>query len=149
MRINVIIGIVCLVVGLVLGALAGAVFENRRGDVRTRAAVEAESARATRFEADVSRLQKQVDLMQLHLRVGRVAIEADLQNYGTAGEQATNLFDEIALMSDRTKDNAKVQAALRQVLTARDEVISGLATAQPASAQRVKQLYLELFDTAY
>lgn len=97
----------------------------------------------------MSQLHKQLDLTQIHLRVGRVAIEADLQNYGTAGEQATNLFDDIALMSERTKDNEKVHAALGQVLAARDEVISGLATAQPASAERVKQLYLELFDTAY
>lgn len=149
MRINVIIGIVCLVVGLILGVLSGAAMERRRGDERTATAVEAESARAGRLEADVSQLQKQVDLMQMHLRVGRVAIEADRQNYGTAGEQATNLFDDIALMSERTEEHEKVHAALRQVLAARDEVISGLATAQPASAQRVKQLYLELFDTAY
>lgn len=149
MRVNVIIGIVCLVVGLILGALSGAVFERLRGNERTKAAVEVESARAKGFEADVSRLKKQADLTQLHLRIGRVAIEADLQNYGTAGEQATNLFDEIALMSERTKDDEKVNAALRQVLAARDEVISGLATAQPASAQRLKHLYLELFDTAY
>lgn len=149
MRINVIIGIVCLVIGLILGALSGAAFEHRRGNERTKAAVEAESARAGRLEADVSRLHKQADLMQMHLRVGRVALEADLQNYGTAGEQATILFDDIALMSERTKDNEKVHAALGRVLAARDEVISGLATAQPASAQRVKQLYLELFDTAY
>ncbi|HVT44380.1 MAG TPA: hypothetical protein VMT00_08315 [Thermoanaerobaculia bacterium] len=149
MRNNVIIGIVCLVVGLILGALSGAGFERRRGDERTTAAVEAESAHTKRFQADASRLQKQVDLMQMHLRVGRVAIEADQQNYGTAGERATSLFDDIALLSERTEDNEKVHAALRQVLTARDEVISGLATAQPASAQRVKQLYLDLFDTAY
>jgi hypothetical protein len=149
MRINVIIGIACLVVGLIIGALSGAAFEGRRGDERTKAAVEAESARAGRLEADVSQLQKRVDLMQIHLRVGRVALEADLQNYGTAGEQATSLFDDIVLMSERTENPEKVNAALGQVLAARDEVISGLATAQAASAQRVKQLYLELFDTAY
>ena len=149
MRINVIIGIVSLLVGLILGVLSGAALERRRGDERTTAAVEAESARARSLQADVSLLQKQVDLMQIHLRVGRVAIEADQQNYGTAGEQATDLFDDIALMSERTEDHEKVRAALRQVLAARDEVISGLATAQPAAAQSVKQLYLELFDTAY
>lgn len=149
MRNNVIIGIVCLVVGIMIGALSGTALERRRGDERTKVAVEVESARAGRLEADVSRLQKQVDLMQIHLRVGRVAIEADLQNYGTAGEQATTLFDDIALMSERTEDGEKVHAAMQQVLAARDEVISGLATAQAASAERVKLLYLELFDTAY
>jgi hypothetical protein len=42
-----------------------------------------------------------------------------------------------------------VHAALEQVLAARDDVTAGLATADPAATQRLKQLYLDFFDLAY
>ena len=71
MRTNLIVGVLCLIIGVVLGALSGTWTERRRIDERIATAVEAESARAGNLEAEVSQLQKRLDLAELHLRLGR------------------------------------------------------------------------------
>lgn len=149
MRTNLIVGVICLIIGVVLGALSGTWTERRRSDERIAMAVEAESARAGHLEAEVSQLQKRLDLGELHLRLGRLAMEADHQDYGTAGEQAATFFDAVARMEEQAGGDEKVHAALEQILGARDEVTAGLATADPAATQRLKQLYLDFFDLAY
>ncbi|MGA7614606.1 MAG: hypothetical protein WBX15_05430 [Thermoanaerobaculia bacterium] len=147
-RTNVIIGAVCLILGVVAGAFAGAWLERRQGDERMAAAVEAESARAGQLEARMSRLQERIDLTGIQLRLGRLAMEADRQDYGTAGEQATTFFDDVARTAQKIQGDEKAKAALQHVLAARDEVTAGLAKAQPAAAQRLKQLYLDFSDMA-
>lgn len=145
MKINAIIGLVCLIVGVVLGVLSGAWLERRSNDERTAAAVEQETARAERLEAEIGELHERVDLIQIHLRLGRIALEADRQDYGAAGERAARFFDDVARMAQESKAGDPERAALEHVLAARDELIAGLATAQPAAAQKLKELYLELF----
>ncbi len=139
-RASLIIGAICLVVGIVLGAFAGTWVERRRGDERMSVAVAEESARA-------SQLQKSAAMAQLHLRLGRLAMLADRQDYGRASEEAATFFDDAAQMARET-NREEMRAALQQVLAARDEVTAGLATAQPAAAQRLRQLFLALFDNA-
>jgi len=140
------VGAVSLIAGVVLGSFLGAWYQRRGTDERIATAVGEESARAGRLEAEVNRLQVRADLAEMHLRLGRVAMEADRQDYGTAGERATHFFDEVARLAKETKLDDKERAALENVLAARDELIAGLATAQPEAAERLKQLYLELFD---
>lgn len=48
-------------------------------------------------------------------------------------------------MVQETQEGDKEHAGLQHVLAATDDLIAGLATAQPAATQRLKQLYLELF----
>ena len=148
-RTNVIIGAVCMIIGVVLGALYGTWTERRRGDERMTTAVEAESARAGRLESEVSELQKNADLIGLHLRLGRLAMLADRQDYGMAGKQASNFFDDAARMAEQAEDNEKLHAALEPLLAARDEVTARLATADPEATQMLKHLYLDFFDSAY
>lgn len=145
-RTNVIIGTVCLIIGVVLGALAGTWVERRSGDERMAAAVDAESAIAGRFEVEVNELHKSADLMRLHLRLGRIAMLADRQDYGAAGEAAGTFFDEAARLEERMKSDDKAHASLQQLLAVRDEITAGLATAQPGAAQTLRQFYLDLFD---
>jgi len=140
------ISAVSLIAGVVLGLLLGVWYEGRGNDERIAVAVGEESARAGRLEAEVSRLQVRTDLAEMHLRLGRIAMEADRQDYGTAGERATHFFDEVARLAKETEQDDQERAALENVLAARDELIAGLATAQPEAAERLKQLYLELFD---
>ena len=149
MRTNLIVGVLCLIIGVVLGALSGTWTERRRSDERIATAVEAESARAGHLEADVTQLQQRLGLRELHLRLGRLAMEADHQDYGTASEQAATFFDAAARMAEQARGDERVHAALEQVLAARDDVTAGLATADPAATQRLKQLYLDFFDLAY
>ncbi len=149
MRNHLIVGVLCLILGIALGALWGAWTERRQTDERIATAVETEAARAGHLEADVSQLQKRLDLGELHLRLGRLAMEADRQDYGTAGEHAATFFDTAARMEEQATEDEKVRAALKRVLAARDDITAGLATANPATTQRLKQLYLDFFDLAY
>jgi hypothetical protein len=147
MKTQTIFGTACLAAGVVLGAFVGVWLDRRGDEERKVAAIEAEAARTEVFEAEVSRLQEHVDLAELHLRLGRIAMEADRQDYGAAGERATHFFDDVARMAEQAEADGQARAALRQVLAARDELIAGLATAQPSAAERLKQLYLDLFAT--
>jgi hypothetical protein len=145
MKANTVIGAVCLIVGVALGYVSGAWLERRSNQERTAAAVEKEAARAERLEAELGRLHERVDLIQIHLRLGRIAMEADRQDYGAAGERAANFFDDVARMAQETQEGDRERDALQHVLAARDDLIAGLATAQPAATERLKELYLELF----
>jgi hypothetical protein len=145
MKVKTIIGAVCLIAGVVLGCFSGAWLERRGNQERTAAAVEKEAARAERLEVELGRLHDRVDLIRIHLRLGRIAMEADRQDYGAAGERAAHFFDDLAHMAQKMPEGDQERAALQHVLAARDDLIAGLATAQPAATQRLKQLYLELF----
>ena len=139
---------IALVVGLLLGMLAGAAWEGRRGDAELAAAVKSEQEAASRLVSERDEIRKRAELMQIHLRLGQIAMEANRQNYGTAAEQAGSFFEDVAAMNNGTQ-GTKGDAALRQILASRDEIVAGLATAQPAAAQSLQQLYLSFFDLAY
>ena len=144
-RTNVIIGAVVLIIGGALGGVSGSWLERQSSNERIAAAVQEEAARAGRLEADVRQLHERADLLQVHLRLGRIAVEANRQDYGSAGEHATLFFDELARMHAEMSTGDPQRAALEHVLETRDEVIAGLATAKPAAAQLLQQLFLELF----
>lgn len=145
MKTKTIIGVVGLIVGVLLGGVSGAWIERRSNDERMAAAVQEEADRAERLAEEVSELQDRRALLELHLRLGRIAIEADQQDYGTAGDRAARFFDDLARLASETAESDPEQPALRHVLAARDEITAGLATAQPAAAARLEQLYLDLF----
>ena len=150
--VNALIAVACLVVGLAIGAVTGAWYEGRSGSEQIaakEAATEAATEARTRtHQAELTRLNARVDLLQIHLRLGRIAMEADHQDYGSAGERAATFFDDLALMTQSPNLANGERAALENVLAARDELIAGLATAQPSAAERLKELYLQLFDVA-
>jgi hypothetical protein len=146
MNTKAITGAVGLIVAVALGGVSGAWVERRSNDELMAAAVQEEAARAERLNAEVAGLHERGVLLELHLRLGRIAIEADRQDYGTAGERAARFFDDLARVASETAESDPELPALRHVLAARDEIIAGLATAQPAAAQRLEQLYLDVFS---
>ncbi len=146
MKSKAIIGAVCLIVGIALGGVSGAWVERRSNDERVAVAVQEEVARAERFAAEVSELRDRGILLELHLRLGRIAIEADRQDYDTAGKRAARFFDDLARIASETAEGDPQRPALRHVLAARDEIIAGLATAKPAAAEMLGQLYLDVFS---
>ncbi|MBZ0114844.1 MAG: hypothetical protein K8J08_20455 [Thermoanaerobaculia bacterium] len=147
MKASAVIGTVCLIVGLVGGAFAGQWFVERKAAARTASAVEVEAARARALEADVLRLQDRIELLELHLDLGRIATTADLQNYGEAGVRAARFFDAATRLVPSLRLGATARASLETVLERRDEVTAGLATAQPATARLLKEMFLN-FQTA-
>ena len=146
MKTNAIIGAVGLLVGVVLGGLCGAWFERRSGEERMAAAVQEEADRSERLAVEVSELQDRGTLRELHLRLGRIAIDASRQDYGTAGERAARLFEDLTELESQMAAGDPARPALRHVLAARDEIVAGLATAKPAAAEQLEELYLDLFS---
>ena len=146
--INALIAVVCLVVGLALGAITGAWYEGRGSAEQIAAMADAADDRARTDKAELRRLDARVDMLEIHLRLGRIAMEADHQDYGSAGERAATFFDDIARMAEEPTLGESERAALENLLAARDELIAGLATAKPSAAERLKKLYLQLFDVA-
>lgn len=138
----------CLVFGLALGAVVGAWYEGRNTSEQVATVEDAADARARTDAAELSRLNAQVDLLQIHLRLGRIAMEADHQDYGSAGERAATFFDDVARTAKEPTLGEAERAALENVLSARDELIAGLATAQPSATERLKALYLQFFEVA-
>jgi hypothetical protein len=149
MKTQLIVGGVCLLVGGFLGAYSGTWLESRRNAERNVVAAEATAARISRIEAEMGQLKQHVELLHLHLALGRIALEADRQDYGTAAAGATAFYDDLSQVAEQAKDDGEMYAALQQVLATRDDIIAGLATVDPAATQRLKQLYLEFFEAVY
>ncbi len=146
MKTRIIIGVACLVVGGIVGAYCGTWLEGRRNAEHNATEAEATAARVAGFEAEISRLQLRIDQLQMHLRLGRIALEADRKDYGIAEQNASGFFDALGKVAERSTDDPKARRALERVLAARDEIIAGLATGKPAINQRLKDLFLGLFD---
>ena len=58
----------------------------------------------------------------------------------------SRFFDDLARLASETAEGDPQLPALRHVLAARDEIIAGLATAKPAAAEMLEQLYLDVFS---
>jgi hypothetical protein len=82
---KVLIGTAFLLVGLVLGGITGAWYEGRSSSERLAAMADAAEARTRSAEAELRQLNARVDWIQTHLRLGRITMEADHQDPGSAG----------------------------------------------------------------
>ena len=148
MRSSAIVGVIGLVVGVLLGAVCGVWLERRQGEKRTAAAVAVESARAGRVEAELTALRQRLEWTDLQLRLGRIAMVAERQDYGTAADLATGFFDDLAVVAARSKDDVNAPGALQRALAARDEVTAALAIADPAATRKLHELYLGFFEAS-
>ena len=146
MKSNVIVGVVGLMIGVFLGFFSGGWLEGREAAQRRAVAFDTAAEHSELQAKEMLELRQHADLLQIKIRLGRVALEADQQDYGLAATGATLLFDDILQMAEEVRsDDEEVYALLQRVLEARDDVTAGLATADPEAAEKLKQLALELF----
>lgn len=145
MRAKIVTLSVGLVAGLALGGFVGSWLAGRSNEAHTTAAIREQETRAEHVQTVAAALRERVALLEMHLRLGRIAIEADRQDYGSAGKQAARFFDDLAGISAGLQQGNPDRILLEHVLAGRDEITAGLATAQPAAAQRLEQLYLDCF----
>ncbi len=104
-----------------------------------RKAGELESQLATnRKELSAERLNSQLD--ELGLLIGRVYLEANLKNYGTAGQYSTKFFNRVRAMADQAR-TPKQKAFLQTMLAKRDAVTSGLAKGDAGAVPVVRDLF--------
>lgn len=89
--------------------------------------------------------QKSLRLAVMQNELASAVIDARRGEYEQARRAASNFFTAVRDEMDRQQDaaiSAEQAAALRPVLAERDEIITLLARSDPASADRLTQLYL-------
>ncbi len=101
------------------------------------------AARERANERDMA--QRSLRLSQMQLRLASAVIEARRGEYEPARSAASDFFTELRAETDRTQDRAltaEQTAHAREMLAARDDVITLLARNDPASADRLTGIYV-------
>lgn len=93
---------------------------------------------AVRGQLKSERDKSQMDA--LSLLCGHVYLEADLKNYGLAGQLSTKFFDGAQAMMSQTSDSSR-QHFLQETLAQRDAVTSGLAQGDPGTLSAMQDLF--------
>lgn len=101
------------------------------------------TARARANERDAAR--RSLRLSEIQLRLASAVVEARRGEYEQARNAASAFFTELRTETDRTQDRAltaEQTARAREVLAARDDIITLLARNDPASVDRLTDLYV-------
>ena len=93
---------------------------------------------ATRQELKLE--QSKLQMADLSLLIGRVYLEANLKNFGLAGQYSTKFFDRVRTMAGPETDPNR-KAFLQEALAARDTVTAGLAKGDPSTLPAVQDLF--------
>lgn len=105
------------------------------------------AARERANERDMA--QRSLRLSQMQLRLASAAIDARRGEYEPARSEASDFFTELRAETDRTQDRAlttEQTARARELLAARDDIITLLARNDPASADRLTDIYVAYRD---
>ena len=89
--------------------------------------------------------QREVKLAQLHNTLAAAVIDARRAEYEPARQSASNFFTTLREEIERANDSALTQAqreSSKPWLAQRDEIITLLARNDPASAERLSDLYV-------
>lgn len=92
---------------------------------------------AAREQLATEQAKSQLD--EIGLLISYVYVEANLKNYGIAGQYATRFFDRVRSMEDQTQD-PNLRAFLSTALAKRDAVIGGLAKGDPSTVDSIQDL---------
>ena len=93
----------------------------------------------------LSDAEHQLDLARIENALASAAIDARRGNYEPARQAASNFFTSLRAEIDRGDNSALLQAQREEVpplFTQRDEIITLLARSDPASADRLSDLFI-------
>jgi hypothetical protein len=93
----------------------------------------------------LSDAQHRLNLARIENALASAAIDARRGDYEPARQAASNFFTSLRAETDRGDDSALLQAQRAEVqplFTRRDEIITLLARSDPASADRLSDLYV-------
>ena len=97
----------------------------------------------TQFKLSSARQQIQID--EVRTLAARVLLQASRQNYGTARETATALFNKVRELAEES-DNPSLKTSLLQILNLRDSITSGLTQATPSIIPELQSLLEGTFN---
>ncbi len=98
------------------------------------------------LRAELQTTDLQLRLAELHQLLGLASHEAQRNNYASAAEDARRFFDQCATLARSGMFDAepRTQTALLGYAAQRDEVMTLLTSADPASHERLAGMYLAL-----
>lgn len=97
----------------------------------------------TRTRLSAVQLQSEID--KARNLAGRMLLEASRQNYGTAGEHSTHLFNQLRDLADRTTDPA-LKSSVMGLMEARDAITSGLAQGSASIIPEIQTLLQRMYE---
>jgi hypothetical protein len=133
-KIVAIIVAVVAVLGLVVGGWGAALFYGQKQEKAVAQAVQTEQANCAKVTAERDSLATRAKLMELHLRLGHIAIQAGRMNYGLARTEAATFFDDVAKYLEESK-GSKHEGDLRMILEKKDSILGDLAVGNPAQTR--------------
>jgi hypothetical protein len=95
--------------------------------------------------SSLSQAEHQLSIARIENALASAVIDARRGDYEPARQAASNFFTSLRAETDRGNDSALSQTqreGLQPMLTPRDEIITLLARSEPASADRLSDLYL-------
>jgi len=101
--------------------------------------------KANERASNLAEAQRELKLLQVQNTLASAVIDARRAEYEPARQAASNFFTSLRAEIDRTSDSALTQPQrdkLNSLFTERDELITLLARNDPASADRLSDLYV-------
>jgi hypothetical protein len=92
-----------------------------------------------------SQLEYDLRLADLRGQLGMASYEVNQNNYASAAQRSTRLFNGLRAAIDNTSDQTLKQD-LERILARRDEITANLAAANPAVKDKLAQAYVDLFQ---
>jgi len=95
--------------------------------------------------SSLSQAEHQLSIARIENALSSAVIDARRGDYEPARQAASNFFTSLRAETDRGNDSALSQTqreGLQPMLTPRDEIITLLARSEPASADRLSDLYV-------
>jgi len=95
--------------------------------------------------ASLSETEHQLSLARIQNSLASAVIDARLGNYEPARQAASDFFTSLRAETDRGDDSAlspSLREGVQPLYTQRDEIITLLARSDPASADRLSDLYV-------
>ena len=117
MKKTAIISAVAFVIGIIIGGLLIAGFKDKKTESIVADAVQVETDRAGKIEADLADARLRGELLEFHLRLGKLAIDSSRMNYGTAKDEAVEFFSDLQEFADTNRGGKQIRVC-RTVATA-------------------------------
>lgn len=115
------------------------------GSLPSRSTIEGLETRISRLEQRNAVLEQSLKIAELRGAAGLMSYRVDQNDYDAAAELSTGFFNGVREMVSETEDHA-VRQNLQAMLQQRDEITAGLAQSDPATKEKLAQIYADFFQ---
>ncbi len=98
--------------------------------------------RANRLESELQAAVARINGLELRDGIANVYFEATRKNFGLAGTEATEFFND-ARQATLSSNDPGLKSVLEEILQSRDTITAGLAQADPQVIQTLQNVYVK------